>query len=186
MKLVEAESTGPVEGDDALVTPPRPPHRRVSVSLLFTLTVLIGTVVTIYAMFPARDNALVTEAVARHRETNPTWDLVPLDPDVLRAWAIGVVGKDAPLPGEGTTVTPSVVGVRRLTILGRAAALVRLRIGGDDVTYLVQHRRGAEPERSERRDGPLRAIAWRKGPFAIVAVGADATAASWRQAFRGS
>jgi len=52
MKLVEAESTGPVEGDAALVTPPRPPHRRVSVSLVFTLTVLVGTVVTIYAMFP--------------------------------------------------------------------------------------------------------------------------------------
>ena len=60
MKLIEAESTGPVEGDEALVTPPRPPRRRVSVSLLFTLTVLIGTVVTIYAMFPARHNVLMT------------------------------------------------------------------------------------------------------------------------------
>jgi hypothetical protein len=185
MKLVEAESIGPVEGDDALVTPPRPPHRRVSVSLLFTLTVLIGTVVTIYATFPARNNVLVSEAIERHRETNPTWDLVPLDPGMLRAWAIGVVGKDAPLPGEGTTATPSVIGVRRLTILGRAAALVRLRVGDDDVTYLVQHASSITPERSEHHDGPLRAIAWRKGPFSMVAVGADATAASWRQAFRG-
>lgn len=186
MKLVEAESIGPVEGDDALVTPPRPPHRRVSVSLLFTLTVLVGTVVTVYAMFPARNNVLVSEAIARHRETNPTWDLVPVDPGVLRAWAIGVVGKDAPLPGDGTTVTPSVIGVRRLTILGRAAALIRLRVGDDDVTYLVQPASVIAPQRSERQDGALRAIAWRKGPFAIIAVGADATAASWRQAFRGS
>jgi len=75
MKLVEAESTGPVEGDAALVTPPRPPHRRVSVSLLFTLTVLIGTVVTIYAVFPARHNLLLTQAIARHREASSTWDL---------------------------------------------------------------------------------------------------------------
>jgi hypothetical protein len=182
MKLVEAESTGPVEGDDAQVTPPRPPHRRVSVSLLFTLTVLVGTVVTIYAMFPARNNVLVTEAIERHREPNPVWDLSAPNPAELRAWAIGVVGKDAPLPGEGTSATSTIVGARRLEILNRAAALIRLRVGDDDVTYLVQHARGIAPERSERQDGTLRAVAWRKGPFTIVAVGPDATASSWRAA----
>lgn len=179
MKLVEAESTGPVEGDAALVTPPRPPHRRVSVSLLFTLTVLVGTVVTIYAMFPARNNVLVTEAIERHREPNPGWDLSAPSPAELRAWAIGVVGKDAPLPGEATF---AIIGARRLEILNRAAALIRLRVGDDDVTYLVQHARGIAPERSERQDGTLRAVAWRTGPFTIVAVGADATAARWRAA----
>jgi hypothetical protein len=184
MKLVEAESTGPVEGDDALVTPPRPPHRRVSVSLLFTLTVLVGTVVTIYAMFPARDNVLVTEAIEWHREPSPTWDLTAPSPAELRAWMTGVVGKDAPLPGEGTSVTPVILGARRLEIFKRAAALVRVRVGSDDVTYLVQHARGIAPERSERRDGELRAVAWRKGPLTVVVVGADATAASWRAAFR--
>jgi hypothetical protein len=184
MKLVEAESTGPVEGDDALVTPPRPPHRRVSVSLVFTLTVLVGTVVTVYAMFPARNNVLVTEAIALHRETNPTWDLAALNLTELRAWVVGVVGKDVPLPGEGTTVTPVVIGVRRLTILSRAAALIRVRVGDDDVSYLVQHALRIAPERSERQDGALRAIAWRKGPFIVVAVGPDATAARWRAAFR--
>ncbi|HEY0480790.1 MAG TPA: hypothetical protein VGD37_24920 [Kofleriaceae bacterium] len=184
MKLVEAESTGPVEGDEALVTPPRPPHRRVSVSLLFTLTVLIGTVVTIYAMFPARHNILMTEAIARHGDTSPTWDLAAPSPDVLRGWMIGVVGKGAPLPGEGTVVTPAVVGARQIRILNRAAALVRVRIGDDDVTYLVQHARGIAPDRSERVDGALRAMAWRKGPFTMVVVGPDATAARWRAAFR--
>jgi hypothetical protein len=184
MKLIEAESTGPVEGDDALVTAPRPPHRRVSVSLLFTLTVLIGTVVTIYVAFPARNNVLVTEAIERHRESNPVWDYVPSNLTELRAWAIGVVGKDAPLPGEGTTVTPAVIGVRRLTILSRAAALIRVRVGDDDVTYLVQHASGIAPERSERMDGPLQALAWRKGPFTIVAVGPATTMPSWRLAFR--
>ncbi|HET7504573.1 MAG TPA: hypothetical protein VFK02_26305 [Kofleriaceae bacterium] len=184
MKLVEAESTGPVEGDDALVTPPRPPRRRVSVSLVFTLTVLIGTVVTIYAMFPARNNVLVTEAIERHREASPAWDLMAPGPGELRAWAIGVVGKDVPLPGEGTSSVPPVIGAARLRILNRAAALIRVRVGDDEVTYLVQHARGIAPEHSDRQDGDLRAVSWRAGPFTVVAVGADATAARWRAAIR--
>jgi len=183
MKLVEAESTGPVEGDAALVTPPRPLHRRVSVSLLFTLTVLIGTVVTIYATFPARNNVLVTEAIERHREVSPTWDLAAPDPAMLRGWMIGVVGKDVPLPGGGTAPPTTVIGARRLRILNRAAALLRVRIGSDEVSYLVQHARGIAPDHSERVDGELRAVEWRTGPFTLVAVGADATSASWRKAF---
>lgn len=178
MKLVEAESTGPVEGDAAQVTPPRPPHRRVSVSLLFTLTVLIGTVSAIYTTFPARHNVLVTEALARHRDTNPTWDLAALNPTELRAWAFGVVGKNVPLPHDSV-----VIGVRQLTILNRAAALIRLRVGDDDVTYLVQHARGIAPEHLERVDGDLRAVAVHKGPYAIVVVGVDAAAARWRAVF---
>jgi hypothetical protein len=184
MKLVEAESTGPVEGDDALVTPPRPPHRRVSVSLLFTLTVLVGTVVTIYAMFPARNNVLLTAAIDRHRDPNPAWDLVALNPTELRAWAVGVVGKDVPLPGDGAPLTAQVIGVRRIMILDRAAALIRVRIGDDHVTYLVQHSRGIAPEREQRQDGPLYAFTWRRGPFTLVAVGPAASSGTWRTAFR--
>jgi hypothetical protein len=184
MKLVEAESTGPVEGDAALVTPPRPPHRRVSVSLVFTLTVLVGTVVTIYAMFPARHNVFMTEAIARHGDPGATWDLAAPTPDALRGWMIGVVGNGAPLPGEGTRVPVAVIGARRVEVLNRAAALIRVRIGDDDVTYFVQHARGIPPEPSERVDGALRAIAWRKGPFTLIAVGPAATAAHWRAAFR--
>ena len=184
MKLVEAESTGPVEGDAALVTPPRPPHRRVSVSLVFTLTVLIGTVVTIYAMFPARHNLLLTEAIAHHSESGPPWDLAAPGGDALRAWLIGAVGKDAPLPGEGAAAAIGVIGARRLDILNRAAALIRLRIGDDEVSYLLQRARGIAPEDAERVDGPLRAVAWRNGRFTVVAVGPDATAAGWRAALR--
>lgn len=184
MKLVEAESTGPVEGDAALVTAPRPPRRRVSVSLVFTLTVLVGTVVTIYAVFPVRHDVLMTEAIARHRDRNPRWDLLAPSADELRGWILGVVGRGAPLPGEGAAATPVVVGARRLDILNRPAALIGLRIDGDDVTYLVQHARGIAPERSERVDGSLRAVAWRKGPFTIVAVGPDPAEASWRPALR--
>ncbi len=208
MKLVEAESTGPVEGDAALVTPPRPPRRRVSVSLVFTLTVLVGTVVTIYAMFPARHNLLMTEAIAHHRDSGAAgaaWDLVSPTRDALRAWMIGAIGKDAPLPGEAAAV----IGARQLDILNRTAALIRLRIGDDEVTYLVQRARGIAPEGAERvergetgggdpagsaggaggetprgSDGTLRAVAWRRGRFTVVAVGADATAAHWRAVLR--
>src|SRR5258706_6590527 len=113
MKLVEPESTGPVEGEAPIVTPPRPPHRRVSVSLLFTLSVLIGTVVTIYVVFPARHGVLITEAIDRHRDPAPAWDLLSPSTGELRAWAIGVAGKDVPLPPTDLAL----IGARRLDIL---------------------------------------------------------------------
>ena len=65
----------------------------------------------------------------------------------------------------------------------RDAALVRLEIGGERVTYLVQRARGVAPPRSERNDGELRAVAWRRGPYTCVAVGPDASVATWRAAF---
>lgn len=175
MKLVEAEATGPVEGDDALVTPPRPPHRRVSVSLLFTLAVLTGTVVAIYLAFPARHNVLVTEAIERHRDPPPVWDLAAPAPRELRAWAIGAAGQGVPLPSPRIAI----VGARRLELFHRGAALIRLRVGKDEVTYLTQHSRGLAPEHLDQRDGDLRAVAWRSGLFACVAVGPAASSAQW-------
>ena len=183
MKLVEAEATGPVEGDDALVTPPRPPHRRVSVSLLFTLTVLVGTVVAIYMTFPARNNVLLTEAIERHRDNSPVWDVVAPTPSELRAWAIGVVGKDAPLP-LSPAATIAIIGAREIEVLNRHAAVIRIRIGSDEVTYLVQHVRGITPERSERTDGELRAVGWRHDAYACVAVGPSNSALAWLAAFK--
>ena len=183
MKLVDAEATGPIEGDDALVTPPRPPHRRVSVSLLVTLSVLIGTVVTIYEVFPARHNVLVTEALARHRDVSPVWDLTaPIAAGELRAWVIGVAGTGVPLPGPSAIA----IGARGLDVLNRNAALIRFKIGDDEVTYLVQHARGIAPDHGERRDGDLRAVAWRRGPFSCIAVGPDATAKTWLAVLGGS
>ena len=177
MKLVEAESEGPVEGDDAIVTPPRPPHRRVSVSLVFTLLVLTGTVVSIYMVFPARDNVLLTEALDEHRSP-PAWDLTAPSPPELRAWAIGVVGKDAPIPATG-----DVIGARRVDIHDRPAALLRIKIGSDDVTYLVQHARGISPDHSERTEGEVFAMEWVSGRFTCVAVGPSATRDRWAGAF---
>lgn len=178
MNLVEAEAVGPVEGDAPLVTPPRPPHRRVSVSLLFTLTVLIGTVVTIYMTFPARNNVLVTEAIAQHRVAQ-TWDLAKPSATEVRAWALGIAGKDVPLPLPSTEI----IGARRLEILNRDAALMRLKIGNDEVTYLIQRARGIAPKTHDRTDGDQHAVAWRRGTFTCVAVGPEATLATWRAAF---
>jgi anti-sigma factor RsiW len=172
MKVIEAEVTGPVEGEDAVVTPPRPLHRRVSVSLLLTLSVLIGTVVTIYTVFPARHNVLMAEAIARHRESNPAWDLAAPGQPELHAWAIGVVGRGVPLPPAGLPV----IGARRVELLHRPVAVVRVKVGDDEITYAVQHSRSASPEPGDRVDGELRAVSWRQGTFSCVAVGPEKTA----------
>lgn len=181
MKLVEAEAEGPVEGEDAVVTPPRPPHRRVSVSLLFTLTVLTGTVVAIYMTFPARDHALLTEAMKRVRDPDPAWDLPRPSVAELRAWAIGVAGKDAPLPRLDDP-SIAVVGAQQIVVLDQRTAFMRIDIGGDPVTYLVQHARGIAPKRTERTEGDLRAIAWGKGPYAMTVIG-PARSDKWLVAF---
>lgn len=175
MKLVEPEAEGPIEGEEPVVTPPRPPHRRVSVSFLFTLTVLVGTVVAIYVVFPARHNVLLTEAVESHRDRDPKWDLVAPSYAELRAWAIGVAGKDVPLPPEASRI----VGARQETILGRPAAIVRLAIDADEITYVVQRAKGVAPEHTERTDGDLRALAWREGKYTVVAVGPASTSQGW-------
>lgn len=175
MHLVEPEEVGPIEGDDPRITPPRPPHRRVSVSLVFTLSVLIGLVVTIYMVLPARHHVLVTEAIEHHGESDHAWDLErPTEPE-LRAWAIGVVGKDVPLPPDGVTV----LGARRIQVLRRDAAMMRLEIGSDQVTYLVQNAHGITPKRHQQDDGELQATEWRRGKFTIVAVGPKASASAW-------
>jgi len=179
--LVEAEETGPIEGEDPIVTPPRPPHRRVSVSLLLTLTVLVGTVVAIYTVFPARHHVLVTEAIDHHRDPPPAWDLAAPTTAELHAWALGVGGKGIPLPQAPATI----LGAERLQLFDRGAALVRVHIGNDDVTYLVQRSHGILPDDYQTTDGDLRAVAWSKGPFACVAVGPDATAKEWLPLIRG-
>src|SRR6188768_227806 len=142
MKLVEPEAEGPIEGEEPIVTPPRPPHRRVSVSFLFTLTVLVGTVVAIYVVFQARHNVLLTEAVDLHQEVDPKWDLVAPTAPELRAWAIGVAGKDIPLPPESAKI----LAARQTTILGRHTAIIRVAIGADEVTYVVQRAKGMAPK----------------------------------------
>jgi hypothetical protein len=172
MNLVEAEATGPVEGDDPIVTPPRPRHRRVSVSLVLTLSVLIGLVVAIYQVFPARHNELAKQALAHHQEP-PAWDLPAPPPAELRAWLVGAAGKDAPLPAA------TAIGAAKIEVLDRHAALIRFKIGNDEVSYVVGHAARIAPEHTEEREGDLRVVAWERGPFVFAAVGPDATAATW-------
>jgi hypothetical protein len=175
MKVIEAEVTGPVEGEEAIVTAPRPLHRRVSVSLLFTLSVLIGTVVTIYTVFPARHGVMMSEAIEWHRETDAAWDLSEPSQTELRAWAIGVVGRDVPLPPARLPV----VGARKVELLNRNVALVRVKVGDDEVTYAVQHSRSASPEHGDTVDGDVRAVLWHQGKYACVAVGPEKSATAW-------
>ena len=179
MKLVEAESTGPVEGEDAIVTPPRPPHRRVSVSLLFTASVLIGVVVAIYVVFPARKNVLAADALDLHRAAQPAWDLVAPSQLELRAWTIGVVGKGAPVPD-----LPA-LGARRSEILERHAALIRYKLGSDELTYIVGRAARIAPEHGELPAGELAAVSWVHGPFVCAGVGPVATQKTWLTALGG-
>jgi len=180
MHLVEAEDVGPIEGDAPAVTPPRPPHRRVSVSLIFTLSVLTGLVVAIYTLLPARHDEIVTEAVRQHRASEQVWDLPSPTPAELRAWAIGVVGKDVPLPAE----PPQIAGPRRIEAPKRAAGRIRVQIDNDPITVLVKHWRGISSEHVERTEGDLRALAWRSGKYTFVAVGPAATVATWSRTLR--
>ncbi len=179
MHLVEAEAVGPVEGDEPLVTPPRPPHRRVSVSLLFTMTVLIGTVVAIYMTFPARHDALLETALAHHRRASPVWDLPSPTATELRAWVMGFAGSDAPLPPASTTIR----GARRVVVLDRDAAVIGLEVGGQPVTYVLQVADRISPASASRSEGELHAIASRVGRFTVVGVGPRGSHV-WQRALR--
>jgi hypothetical protein len=136
-------------------------------------------VTAIYLLLPLRHDVLVTEAIDHHR-TAGAWDLEAPRAPVLRAWAMGVAGKDVPLPSEAMQV----IGARRLDILKRGAALIRLQVGSDQITYLVQHARGISRDHVVRDDGDLHAEAWRRGKYTVVTVGPAATAKSWVPLFR--
>jgi len=136
--------------------------------------------VTIFLVFPARHNVMLTEAVAQQRDPQPTWDLTSPSEVELRAWAIGILGKDVPLPAGGAQI----VGAKTIEVLNRRAASIRLHIGDDDITYLVQHAHGIVPEKMERVDGDLVAIQWLRGSYICAAVGPEATARTWRPILR--
>jgi hypothetical protein len=146
--------------------------------LIFTLSVLTGLVVAIYTLLPARHDVLIEEAVHYQRATDTSWDLEHPTAGELHAWAIGVIGKDVPLPADTTTI----IGAKRIEIVHRAAALVRLQHGADTLTYVVQHSRGIAPEHVERTDGDLRALSWRRNKYTYVLVGPVATQAAWAPA----
>lgn len=179
MKLVETEVERPEDDVEPphLVTPPRPEKRGAYASLSFTLAVLVGIVVTIYSVFPARKVEATHLTIANHRRAEQPWELVEPARAELEAWAIGVVGSEPPLPEEGADA--KVIGARRVWVRHRDAVFVRFRIvGAGDVSYLVQPAHTPE-ERTSRRDGSDHVVSWRSGAWTCIAVGPAESAGAW-------
>lgn len=175
MKLIESDAEGP-KVEESTTTAPRPEKRRVSISLLFTLAVLVGTVVAIYTLLPARNQVLVTEALAGHRRDIKTFDVVGPTVGELQAWTTGALGKQAPVFAVLGAV-PLAASV--ITIHRRNASLVRYRVGTEELTVLMHHAKGWSPESAERDDGDLHASLKLVGRWTVVIVGAKATMATW-------
>jgi hypothetical protein len=179
MKVFDTDDDDPSAHPEPPVraTPPRPAKRQVTVSLLLTVTILVGTVIAVFTIFPERHNELITSTVAAHRAT-AEWEIADPPDAELRIWARAVLGEPAPLPDASAAATP--IGVRSLTILSRRAALVRYRIGDAEVSYLIQRARDIPKRRVRTTSGGDAIEAWRKGPWTIVVVGPAATADRWR------
>ncbi len=183
MKLVEADTVGPHDEEEEVEepkTPPRPEHRRVSVSLLFTIAVLVGTVVVVYRMFPERHNALMTAAIDAHR-SDAALELPGASQSQLVAWSTALLGRDVPWPDLEPDV--SIEGVRALSVLNRPAAVVRYQIAGAHVTVVVQQARDTPPRKHHRRIGEDECLSWRAHKWTFIAVGPVASASRWAQFF---
>jgi anti-sigma factor RsiW len=177
MKLVETDTEGPEPAQPSAA--PRPEHRRVAVSFFLTAFVLIATVVTVYALFPERHNALLTRAMEVHRENEP--DIVKPSMRELAAWSAGVLGNNVPWPEDGGF---EILGVRRVSVLRRAAAVVYYRVGKDRVTLMAQRARDTPPRKYRRREDGLMAVSWRRGKWTFIAVGPVETIGSWGAVFK--
>lgn len=183
MKLVETDTAVPADEvaleEDGKPTPPRPEHRRVSVSLLFTLFVLVATVVTVYLVVPERHNALMEAAIEAH-ESTAAFELERPTRAEVRAWSLALLEREVPWPDARDGV--EILGVRSARVLNRRAALVRYRVDGAVVTVLVQRPRDAVPQAHWREHGDTMCISWRRGKFTFTAVG-PAAEQGWREFF---
>ena len=179
MKVFDTDDDDPSAHPEPPVraTPPRPAKRQVTVSLLLTVTILAGTVIAVFTIFPERHNELITSTVSAHRAT-AEWEISNPPDAELRQWARAVLGEPPPLPEPTTGATP--LGARSLNILARRAALVRYRIGDAEVSYLIQRARDIPKRRVRTTTGGDAIEAWRKGPWTIVVVGPSAAADRWR------
>jgi hypothetical protein len=179
MKLVETDSEGPLDrAEPDSVTPPRPEHRRVSVSLLLTASVLAGTVVAVYAIFPARHNVLLTRGLEVHREPPELALREPAHAE-LRTRGLGLLDRSVPWPEPRPEV--SIMGVASISVLNQPAAVVRYRVQGSEVTLVVQRARSVPPRTHRRRDGDDHVVSWHKAGWTFVAVGPAAHAGAWTE-----
>jgi len=164
-------------GDDAPVTtPPRPEHRRVYTSLVFTFSVLAATVTAVYTLFPARDNELLTVAVEQHHAPSD-WELLKPSATELLAWGVGVVGTGAPFPT--TLQGAELLGVRATRVFNRPMAMARYKLETGPLSYFVLRSHDAVPRSYQRKEGALHVVSWRKGKWTMVAVGPASARASW-------
>ena len=176
MKLVETDADRPEDESEPppAVTPPVPEKRRAYASLIFTAAILVGTVVGVYWAFPASAEEATRQAVHHHRADGP-WQLAAPSRAELAAWALALVGEDAPLPADAPDLT--IVGARPVEVRHHDAAFVHFRIGGDDVSLLVSD---AADGRRTRRDGDDQVESWRCGAHSCIAVGPAASAEQWK------
>lgn len=153
-----------------------------AVSLVLTVGVVFGTVIAIYSIFPNRWAHLADRAIEAHREVPPASELAAPGHAELVAWGRGVLGGDAteravPWPGMGDVV--EILAARSFDHDGRRVACAVFSIDSIVVT-VVASRRDYEPGR--RANAGDVAIAWRDGPWTIVAVGPVASESQWRPA----
>lgn len=181
MKLVDTDNDRPDDEAEPAPhpNPPRPEKRLAHASLILTAVILIGTVVTIYTVFPRLETDAVGTAIRGHRAPEPAWQLVAPGQSELAAWALAHLGDHPPLPRRAGL---AVVGARPIALHHRRAALVRYKVGADEVSMLVERGADASTTRGTRVTGSDVADAWRDGPWTIVVVGPAATAETWRAA----
>jgi hypothetical protein len=179
MKVFDTDDDDPTAHPEPPVraTPPRPAKRQVTVSLLLTVTILVGTVIAVFTIFPERHNELITKAIAAHR-AKAEWEIASPPEAEVQRWSSAVLGDTPPLPEPAPGV--AVVGARSLNILARRAALIRYRIGDSEVSYLVQRARDIPKRRVRMTDGADAIEAWRRGPWTCVVVGPAKNADLWR------
>ncbi len=180
MKLVDAEITQESEGAPDIPRPPRPARRRVYTSLLVTLTVLVGTVAVIYAVFPNRHNEILTWAVEAHLDTsNP--DLSSPSGNEIRAWSQGIFGETVPWPEVDATLVPTSASV--VSVFKRDLALVRYDFEGDAVSLAFWRARDAPPRTLRRTEDGLYVVSWRRKRFTCIAIGPEASRDRWKKRF---
>jgi hypothetical protein len=184
VKLVETDADRPEDDVDPppVATAPRPEKRSAYASLIMTACVLVGTVATIYSIFPARKNETIYATLRNHRDTNPRWDLPAPTRVELEAWSDGVLGDRPPLPEAGADLTT--LGARELVVRHRRGVYVRFALGDGgvayQVSYVVQHAGDAPAGRTSRRDGDEHLESWREGEWTCIAVGPAAKADQWK------
>ena len=184
MKLIETDADRPEDEVDPppVATPPRPEKRSAYASLIFTACVLIGTVATIYSVFPARKHETIYATLRNHRDPNPTWNLPAPSRTELEAWSGGVLGARPPLPEAGADLTA--LGARRLDVRHRPGIYVRFALGDGgvayQVSYVVQHAGDAPAGRTTRHDGDVQLESWRDGEWTCIAVGPTDKAELWK------